>query len=991
MKRWTRFIAIGALLLTTRTAFALNPALDVRQYAHTSWKIRDGFFKGRISAITQTADGYLWLGTELGLIRFDGVRFVPWQPPANESLPSNYIRSLVPARDGTLWIGTLEGLASWKDGRLTTYQQLAGFGVAEMLEDREGTVWVTGVQNQTGELCAVRNGQAECHGKDGSFGHWTTSLYETAEGLWVAAERGLWQWLPGSPKRYSLTMASSFHALTAGDGGGLLILTGDGVSQFANGRAIDFPLPGPSRIHLRTSLLHRDRDGAIWIGTHDGGLVHIHQGRSDRFRRSDGLSGDVVHHAFEDREGNMWVGTSDGLDRFRDFAIPTFSITRGPSIPTVGSLLAVDRHLWVNAGALQRWDLTHMASQQIGGTPSSSAGSFFQDRRGRLWVSRVGAIGYVEGDRFITVKEVPGDIVNSIDEDTRGNVWFLTQRNGVLHLLPSNDVESIPWSALGRDDHATRLATDPVRGGVWLGFWGGGIIHYVDGQVRESYANVDGLARGRINYLSVDRDATVWAATVGGLSRVKNGRVATLNSSNGLPCDAVDWMIADDADSYWLYMECGFARIARSDLQAWSAAFDANRERPPIQLTLFDSSDGVRSVASVSTYSPHIVKSADGRLWFAGPDGFSVVDPRRLPVNRLPPPVHIEQIVADRTIYDAPSIGGGGLRLPSLTRDLQIDYTALSLVAPEKMQFRYRLEGWDQDWQNVGNRRQAFYANLPPRSYRFRVIAANNSGVWNDTGATIDFAIAPAYYQTTWFPALIAGMVIGSAWAAHRIRLGIVEKHQREITALNERLMKAQEQERIRIAGELHDGVMQQLLAVTMMLGTTKRRASDSDTKVSLDKIQEKLIQTGTDIRQLSHDLHPPILQDAGLPEAVRGYCEQFSASSGIPISCDADDSVRDLSRGAALALFRIVQEALGNAAKHAHAKRITVRLTRSAEKVSLVVSDDGGGFDPGRLSTAGGLGLVMMRERATQLNGTFEFESAPGHGTTIAVAIPFR
>jgi signal transduction histidine kinase len=236
------------------------------------------------------------------------------------------------------------------------------------------------------------------------------------------------------------------------------------------------------------------------------------------------------------------------------------------------------------------------------------------------------------------------------------------------------------------------------------------------------------------------------------------------------------------------------------------------------------------------------------------------------------------------------------------------------------------------------------------------------------------------------------GTSLALVWAAHRVRLRIVEKHRQEISALNERLMKAQEQERIRIAGELHDGVMQEMLAATMMLGTAKRRiAEDSGATATIDKIQQKLIQVGTDIRQLSHDLHPPLLQDAGLPEAVRTYCEQFSASCGIPVVCDANDSARDLSRGAALALFRIVQEALGNAAKHASATRINVHLTRGDGVVSLAVSDDGVGIDRSRLGTSGGLGLIMMRERANQLSGKFDFESAPGRGTTIRVVIPFR
>src|SRR5262249_54112509 len=236
--------------------------------------------------------------------------------------------------------------------------------------------------------------------------------------------------------------------------------------------------------------------------------------------------------------------------------------------------------------------------------------------------------------------------------------------------------------------------------------------------------------------------------------------------------------------------------------------------------------------------------------------------------------------------------------------------------------------------------------------------------------------------------AIVAALV----WTAHRVRLRIAERHQQQISALNERLMKAQEQERIRIAGELHDGVMQEMLAATMMLGAAKRRIPDeSDARAKIDKGQDKLIRVGTDIRRLSHDLHPPVLQEAGLPQALQICCEEFSTASGIPVYCEADERARDLSRGAALALFRIVQEALGNAAKHARATQITVRLNRSDRKVLLIISDDGVGFDGGRLNAPGGLGLVMMRERATQLNGTFELESAPGKGATIKVVIPFR
>jgi signal transduction histidine kinase len=332
------------------------------------------------------------------------------------------------------------------------------------------------------------------------------------------------------------------------------------------------------------------------------------------------------------------------------------------------------------------------------------------------------------------------------------------------------------------------------------------------------------------------------------------------------------------------------------------------------------------------------------------------------------------------------------VRLPPLIRDLQIDYTALSLVAPEKVRFRYKLEGWDRDWQDVGARRQAFYTNLPPRTYRFHVMASNNSGVWNETGAALDFSIARAYYQTVWFRTLAVVTFLSLLWAAHRIRLRIVERHQAEITALNESLMKAQEQERTRIAGELHDGVMQQISALTLILGTARRKIpSDSEAKAEIGDAQKKLIQVGTDIRQLSHDLHPASLKAAGLPDALRAYCDEFSHVRGISVSCEADDSARDLSRGAALAVYRIAQEAMGNAVTHGAAHHVDVRLTRSNGLVALTVTDDGKGFDANRIGGVRGLGLINMRERARQLNGTFELNSAPGRGTTVRVTIPFR
>jgi signal transduction histidine kinase len=365
------------------------------------------------------------------------------------------------------------------------------------------------------------------------------------------------------------------------------------------------------------------------------------------------------------------------------------------------------------------------------------------------------------------------------------------------------------------------------------------------------------------------------------------------------------------------------------------------------------------------------------------------LDPRRLPFNPSPPPVHVEQVTADRRDYDPAAAAPGRLHLPPLVRDLEIGYTALSLAAPEKVLFRYRLEGRDADWQEAGTRRRAFYNDLPPGDYRFRVIACNNSGVWNREGATLDFTIAPAYYQTVAFRAFAAAALAALAWAAYRRRVRAVERHAAEMSAFNDRLMQAQELERTRIAGELHDGVMQQIAAVSLVLGTAKRKLpADSEAREMVVGVQRKLIDLGTEIRQLSHDIYPPMLKEAGLAESLRGYCDSFGRSGGVPVSCEVDESVADLSPGAAVALYRIAQEAIGNAVKHATPTRVDVRLGRSGRDIVLTVADDGRGCEPGR-SADSGLGLVSMRERARQLGGTFELASQPGRGTTVRVAFP--
>jgi signal transduction histidine kinase/ligand-binding sensor domain-containing protein len=820
-------------------------------------------------------------------------------------------------------------------------------------------------------------------------------LYEDSKGnLWVGVINGLWRWKPGPPRFYPVSdQPDGVQGFGEGDDGALLIGTARGIRRFVDGKIEPYRLPGNvPQFDARRVL--RDRDGGLWIGTLRRGLVHVHKGGTDVFSVSDGLSGDDVFSLFEDREGSIWVGTINGLDRFRDFAVATLTVKQGLSDPLVGSVLAArDGSAWLGTyGGLNRWN-----NDRITTFSKHATNSLFQDSRGRIWVSTRGGFGYLENGRSIPVNGTPGGNVTSIAQDRAGNLWVADEHLGLFQLDRGGEVQQIPWTRLGHKDHASAVIADPLQGGLWLGFHYGGVAYFEDGQVRAAYTATKGLGEGRVNALQFDRDGALWVATDGGLSRLKSGRGATLTSKSGLPCDVVHWVTEDDDRSCWLEMACGLVRIARPELDAWAAAVDNDKDtKHQIHATVFDSSDGVRSSADRSHYSPQVAKTSDGRIWFLPMDGVSVVDPRHLPFNKLPPPVHVEQITADRKTYDAAFVANGDvkehLRLPPLVRDLEIDYTALSLVAPEKVRFRYKLEGWDSDWQDVGNRRQAFYTNLAPRKYRFRVIACNNSGVWNEAGTFLDFSIAPAYYQTNWFRAACVAAFMVLLWALYQLRL---RQLAREFSAG----LEARVNERTRIARELHDsllqgiqGLMFRLQAVRDMLPGRAPAEAIKAFDIALER-GDKAIAEG---RDTVSDLREHIMGDSDIAQALTALGEELTLQSGnglVPrVRVLLEGKQRELNPMLRDEIYRIAREALRNAFCHARAQKIEAGITYSDSEFLLHVRDDGHGIDPevaNQGARAGHWGLPGMRERAKSFGGKLEVWSERGAGTEIELSVP--
>jgi len=982
-------------------ALALSPSLDVSQYAHTTWKIRDGFTKGIITSLAQTPDGYLWIGTELGLLRFDGVRPVPWQPPSGQHLPGTLITYLLAARDGTLWIGTFNGLASWKDGKLREVPELAGQSVTSVLETRDRTIWIGVFADSGGALCDIHGGVVHCERESGKFGTGVKALYEDSRGtLWLGLSKGFWRWKPGAPEFFSVPN-QPFGIISFAEDKQAQLLFGsqDGIRRLADGRVE--PYPSGSAYRWQIARMLRDHDGGLWVGTSEHGLVHIReQGRTDVFSHPEGLSGDYVTRFLEDREGNIWVATYDGLDCFREYAVSTISTKQGLSNTTSWSVLASkDGGIWIGtSSALNHWKNGQVSPfGRSRGSPKSDGklngqppNALFQDSSGLIWVSTPhGEVGYLQDNRFVPVHGVSGGPVHSIAEVPSGHLWAANQEDGLSELSERRVLQEIPWTGLGRKNWAKVIIADPSQRGLWLGFNRGGIAYFADGTIRSAYSAENGLAEGQVTDLRFGSGGALWAATDNGLSRIQDRHLATLTSKNGLPCDKVVATIEDNDHSIWLYMACGLVRITQSELDAW--VVDPKRV---VKSDFFGTSDGVRGHAAAGGYQPLMTKSADGKIWFVPWDGVSVLDPHHIPFNRDPPPVHIEQVTADRKTYWQNLSGNASSshpRLPPLVRDLTIDYTALSFVAPEKVLFRYKLEGMDRDWQDAGNRRQAFYTNLSPGNYRFRVAACNNSGVWNEAGTFLDFSIAPAYYQTTWFRVSCVAVLLVLLWGIYRLRIQELQ-HQFAIG------VEARVNERTRIARELHDTLLQSLqgLILHFQTGIDLLPGRPVEARKTLEIAIDRADQAIAEGRDAVQGLRASAVETNDLVSAVRTLGEELGAAdtnqNSAVFEVEVEGAPRNLHPILRDEVYRIAAEALRNAFRHAQAQRIEVEILYGERWLRLRIRDDGKGIDPKFLSGDGRAkhyGLHGMRERAKLVRGELAVWSKLDSGTEVELSIP--
>jgi signal transduction histidine kinase len=747
-----------------------------------------------------------------------------------------------------------------------------------------------------------------------------------------------------------------------------------GLQQFKAGHWSPFASDGLDGETIQVNNMLTDRAGSLWIGTVSQGLCVVRDLRSDYYRGSDGLSGNVINAIYEDRENNVWVVTSGGLDRFRIPKVLTFSSREGMSSDYAGSVLAAtDGNVWVgNHDALDEIHEGSVSSiREDQGLPGRRVTVLLEDHLGRLWVGADNTLSVREGEKFHRLLRSDGSPVGTLQsliEDRNDDLWGIPAPS-TSRLIHIHGV-TVQEEAVGPDgSHISSIAADPV-GGIRVGFRSGDTATYRDGLLRMAIPK----ANGTPYQLHQTSDNHFLILSAGQLTGWQNGRPQRLEPKNGLPCDAPFTFIVDQRKTLWLYSSCGLIAIDDRELQRWWADPKAK-----LKYSLFDSFDGVQ--AAYTSFTPRASEAPDGKLWFVNGTVAQMIDPKNLSRNALAPPVHIENLIVDGKSYSPRQ----ALRLPPLGHDLEIDYTALSLVVPQKVQFRYRLEGRDEGWQDPGARRQAFYTDLGPGRYQFHVIASNNDGVWNSSGASLEFAIEPALYQTWWLrtAAIITALAI-IAWVIRR-RMQVIAAN------IQARLVERLD-ERERIARELHDTLLQGILSASLQLEVADRQiATDATAKPVVQRVSNLLRQLADESRHTVRHLRSQRSQEENLERALTQISSDLAAPRKVKYSVIVEGTPRSLRTVVRDEIYRIGGEALANVFRHANASAVETVLEYGADHFRLLVRDDGQGIDPDVLSAGreGHFGLSGMRERARRIGAQIKIRTAGGAGTEIDLIVP--
>jgi signal transduction histidine kinase/ligand-binding sensor domain-containing protein len=1016
--RWALFHGASAAEITSLCRFALVfaviasvllPAAAAPNYFTRTWQVEQGLPQNKVTAVVQTADGYVWLGTYNGLARFDGVRFTVFDDNNTPELRSSRVTSLFEAGDGTLWIGTENGdVSQYKDGHFAAVPLRANWSggkIYAITDDDAGDVWLL---NDAGELARARDGKV-LSPPSGAVSK-VLCLARASDGtIWVERE-GVVSALKNGRLSAALSTNNYVQGFCAARDGGFWVACNAGIRKWKDGKWVAGLIPAPWRWNIVANFMETS-GGALAGGTSDSGLWLVFPGRTNtpalQLALTNGLPSDWVISLGEDLEKNLWCGTGAGLVLIRPSNLETISPPDNwKGRPVLSVLPASDGALWVGTeGAglyrLQNGDWTNFDPAR--GIRNPYVWSLAADGAGKIWAGTWGGGLFAQKDDAFDFAPglenflLPAPALLFVD----GELWIGTPSGAVRY--QNGKIEAFNEIA-GKPFGDVRAIARDKSGALWFGTAGGGLVRLStlrssateDGQNGDfhRFNKSDGLSSDFIECLHFADDGALWIGTFGGgLDRFKNGKFSVINREQGLPNGVIGHIESDGRGFLWMSSYAGVLRASEKDLNRC-----ADGEISEVPFLTCGINDGLPTLECSEGLQPAGGKTADGRLWFPTAKGLVAVDPAGVRINPLPPRVRIEEMRVDDKKF-ADGNAAGPLKIPPGRHRIEFEYAGLSFVAPEKVWFKCRLNNFETEWANAGAKRVATYNYIPPGNYSFQVTACNNDGVWNETGASLKFEVLPYFWQTTWFHVLgglatvlaAGGVVWFETRRRMRRRLERAER-QRDI-----------ERERSRIARDIHDDLGAQLTRITMMsesargdLGNPERAAA------GLEKIYDTALELTRSMDEIVWAVSPRHDTLESLATYLEKFAHDWLAAAGIRCRLDLPLQFPEwhLTSEARHNVFLAFKEALHNAVKHSGASEVLIRLAVKEKSFELAVEDNGRGFAVGEKMknshvvqgrAASGNGLENMKRRLATIGGSCEIQSVPGAGTQVIFFVQLK
>lgn len=973
-------LACLVLFCLAHTASAIDPRRELSQYIRDRWGSSKGFPGGQVYSITQTGDGYLWIGAEKGLVRFDGINFRLFHHANTPLLPVGPVRGLVADSAGTLWI-------HWGGPRLLRYSNGKFEDVSSTLERDEQAITAIG-RGANGDvlLSALVNGTLR-H-TEGKFvtlaaplelpNFLVISLAESPDGkVWFGTrDLGLFYSnqetlnsinKPLPDRKINCLLPISNEELWIGTDNGVvrsnaLAVTGVGVSALLT--------------DVQALTMIKDRDANVWVGTNKG-LIRVTAQGNITFPKRDSDSVPVTA-LFEDREGNLWAGTSQGIERLRESVFVTYATGEG--------------------------------------VPAENNGPVYVDSENRVWVGpAAGGLYWMKGGTVERVNSggLQNDVIYSVTGDS-GSLWIGRQKGGLTRLnYKDGSFKTETYTeAHGLAQNSVYAVNQSRDGSVWAGTLSGGVSHFSSGKFK-NYTIADGLASNTIDAIVETADGTMWVATPNGLSALANGRWQTFRVKEGLPSTRVNCLFEDSDGLLWAGTDDGVAFFNSGRFQT-PATVPASLREPVLSLvadgagwlwiatanhvlrvkrytlrsgqvletdvTEFGVADGLQGTEGVRR-NRSVTLDPSGMIWFSLNSGLSVVDPNRMGRASAPAIVHIEALAADGSAVELSQ----SIRIPSARQRIAFNFVGLSLTIPERVKFRYKLDGFDPEWSDPVSAGEAIYTNLNPGSYTFHVMASNSEGLWNSAVASIVVEITPALWQTWWVRLLGLVMIGLLALAFYRIRL-------LQLTKQLNRRFEERLAERTLIAQELHDTLLQGFISASMQLDVAVDQVPEgSPLRARLNRVLGLMRQVTEEGRNAIRGLRLSDKNSEDIAVALSSINHELNRSGETVYRVLVEGSPRVFHPIVRDEVYRIGREAVVNAFRHSRAKNISVEVSYLENQLRLLVNDDGCGIDSEVLESGreGHWGLSGMRERAERINARLKVRSRVGSGTEVELSVP--